>query len=398
MNGGGMRIGAIRGIPIRIDVSFLVVLPLLAYAFGQEFRRAAEVADVPPELLGGTPLAWGLLVALGLFASVLLHEIAHSLYAVRTGGRVRDITLMMIGGVSRLSEPPRSPVHEAVMALVGPLTSVALAGVLYAVHVAIRGSGSFNLQFAFFHLAAMNLVLGVFNLLPAFPLDGGRIVRGLLATRIGARRATRVAAVLGRAFAILFALAGLAGGNVFLVLVAFVVWTGAAAEASQVRLDEALEGVRVAELMTPSSDSVPEDLPALDAAERMLASRRLASPVVSRDGRPIGIVSLAALRRIPRERLHATPVRETMARTPALAPGDDARRAVRSLRELGVPELPVVDPSEPTRLLGTLGVLEVTRALELAEHAHRQHFARRPPPPGDAPARADGPHTPANHS
>jgi len=142
---GGFKIATIKGIPIRIHYTFLLILPFLAYQFGLLFREAARHADVPPQQIHGDPFVWGLVLALALFFSVLVHELAHSLYAIRKGGRVRDITLLMIGGVSNLSEPPKTPQGEAVMALVGPLTSVALGVVFYALDRAIAGIGSFDL-------------------------------------------------------------------------------------------------------------------------------------------------------------------------------------------------------------------------------------------------------------
>src|SRR6266478_4712689 len=121
--GGSITLARIRGIPIRVHYSLLIALPFLAYLFAQHFLQAARLADVPPNAVGGTPYVWGAVIALGLFVSVLRHELAHALYALRSGGRVTDITLLMIGGISRVAEMPRQPRREAVMAFVGPLTS-----------------------------------------------------------------------------------------------------------------------------------------------------------------------------------------------------------------------------------------------------------------------------------
>src|SRR5512138_1132756 len=217
---GSIRIGTIRGIPIRIHVTFLVVLPLLAWGFGRVFSEAARLAGIPPSELRGPPILWGLVVALALFASVLVHELAHSLYALRPGGRVRDITLLMIGGVSQISEPPRTGRGEAMMALVGPLTSLVLGGAFYLVWRAIAATSQFDLAFATFHLFYLNVTLGVFNLLPAFPMDGGRVLRGVLADRVGLLRATEIAAMAGKAFAVLFAIAGFFSLNLLLMAVA----------------------------------------------------------------------------------------------------------------------------------------------------------------------------------
>lgn len=361
-----MKLGSIRGIPLRVHVSFLIILPFLAWAFGRALEQAAELADVPAGALAGPAIAWGLLVAVALFASVLVHELAHSLYAIRSGGRVKDITLFMLGGVSRISEPPRTPRHEAVMAAVGPLTSFALAAGFYGVHVALRGTGSFNLQFAFFHVAVLNVALGVFNLLPAFPLDGGRVVRGLLAGRMGYLRATRLAATLGKGFAILFGLAGLAGGNLILVLIAFVVWTGAAAEATQARVEETLRPFRVGDVMSPAPGAIPAGASARAAVDWLRQARRVSAPVAEAGERPLGIVSMRAIERMPRERLDDAPVREVVTPTPSLSPEDEVTQVLRLLAELRVPELPVVDPADPSRVVGTIGTSDVTRAVELS--------------------------------
>src|SRR5262249_37446205 len=120
--GSSIRLGRIFGIPVQIHVSFLFALPLLAYLFAHQFVAAARLVGVPEARIGGDRLLWGLAVALALFASVLLHELAHSLYSRRTGARVSAITLLMIGGVSQIEDVPRRPLHEATMALLGPLT------------------------------------------------------------------------------------------------------------------------------------------------------------------------------------------------------------------------------------------------------------------------------------
>lgn len=247
--GGGMRIFSVRGIPIRLHPSLLLVLPLLAFGFGSVFTRAAEVAGVPPERITLSPWVFGLLIAVALFASVLVHELAHSLYALRTGGKVKGITLMIVGGVSHLSVPPDRPRDEAVMAFAGPAVSLGLAGLFFTGWAALAGAHSFDLRFAFFHLGYLNLVLAMFNLVPAFPMDGGRILRALLSIRLGPVRATRIAGIVGRGFALLFGLAGVMTGNVVLLIIAAFVWFGARGESRQVEADAQLAGMKVSDVM-----------------------------------------------------------------------------------------------------------------------------------------------------
>lgn len=373
---GSFRIASFRGIPIRVHFTLLLVLPLLALMFGRAFRVQAELAEVPPEALSGPPTLWGLGVAVGLFIAVLIHELAHVIYALRTGGKVNGITLMMLGGVSELSEAPKRPRDEALMALVGPLTSLGLAALLYGGLVLARQTGSFNLQFSLFYLSLLNLILGVFNLLPAFPLDGGRIVRALLSARMGPVRGTRAAARLGKVFAALFAGLGLISFNPFLLLIAFFVFMGAEGEARQVAMKVALEGVPVAELMTPRGQGLDTDAPLTECLGALRRERRLALPVTEQD-KPLGWVSLEAVQRVPAEERWKRTAREVMEPAVGLSPREDAWAAVRRMSEEQVPRLVVVD--EEGRLLGTLDAHDLQQGLALRQQADAERQRRQPP-------------------
>jgi Zn-dependent protease/CBS domain-containing protein len=383
MTGGAIRIGSVRGIPIRIHVTFLLILPLLALAFGRMFSEAARAAEIPPDQLQGSPFLWGLGVALALFLSVLVHELAHSLYALRKGGRVRDITLIMIGGVSQISEPPKGGRNEAVMALVGPLTSLALGGAFYAVHRALDGSALFNVRFVVFHLFYLNVVLGVFNLLPAFPMDGGRILRGLLADRWGMLRATRVAAAAGKGFAIVFGILGFASANILLMVVAFFVYIGAEAENRSVLVKALLGHVRVRDLVVSPREPVAPDLTVSDLAGLMLRERRLAYPVAA-GGEVLGVVALKDVERIPPAERDRRRVAEILRRVAPVEPNDEAAKALRALTEAKTSLLPVV---ENGRLVGVLLESEVMRGLQLSQLEASQH----PPDPEAGPTRGGFP-------
>src|SRR5712671_4852831 len=250
--GSAIRLGRIAGIPVQIHFSFLLALPLLAYLFAQQFVAAAQLVGIPQGRIGGDRYLWGLAVALALFASVLLHELAHSLYARRTGTRVSAITLLMIGGVSQIEDSPRRPRDEAIMALLGPLTSLAIAGILRAALLAVpRDAELFELRFVLGLTSYLNLTLGVFNLLPAFPMDGGRVLRALLVRRLGFLRATWTASRVGKAFAVIFAVLGLLSGNLILLVIAWFVYLGAQQEMAQVEAKEVLGSIRVADLLQP---------------------------------------------------------------------------------------------------------------------------------------------------
>ncbi len=361
---GAIRIATLRGIPIRLHYSFLLVLPLLAWLFSQAFRNAAAAADVPPERLLGHPLAWGLGLVLALFLSVLVHELAHSFYALRKGGQVSDITLLMIGGVSRITRMPEGPRQEAVMAFVGPLTSLVLGGAFLAAYTLLVGARSFNLQFAVFYLGVLNLFLGFFNLLPAFPMDGGRVLRALLTPRLGRVRATQVAGMFGKGFALLFGLLGLMGGNFILLIIAFFVFMGAEAESREVLVQSLLARVRVRELMMPRTASVEAGDSLEEVATRMRTERRRALPVVE-NGRVGGLVTLAAVRQVPAARRSHVRVREVAEPVPALTPESTAWDALREMGQRRLPQLPVV--REDGTLVGTVTQDDVMRGMELRE-------------------------------
>jgi Zn-dependent protease/CBS domain-containing protein len=376
VNGSAIRIGSVRGIPIRIHVTFLLVLPFLALGFGRVFTEAARVAEVPPDQLQGSPFIWGLAVSLALFVSVLIHELAHSLYALRKGGRVRGITLTMIGGVSQISEPPKTGRQEAVMALVGPLTSLVLGGVFYVLHRALADTTLFNLKFAVFHLFYLNVVLGLFNLVPAFPMDGGRILRGVLADRWGLLRATRTAANAGKAFAVLFAILGFVSVNILLMVIAFFVYLGAEAENRSVLVKAVLGHIRVRDLMGSQPPPVQSSASVFEVGERMLRERRVAFPVVGGTS-VIGVVGLEDVQRVPpadRERIR---VADVVHRVPTLDADDEAPKALRVFAEARTPLVPVIEHGE---LLGVLSSTDVARGLQLGELEATQH----PPEPDRA--------------
>lgn len=183
------------------------------------------------------------------------------------------------------------------MAFVGPLTSLVLGGVFYALY-RVADTTLFNLRFAVFHLAYLNVVLGLFNLLPAFPMDGGRILRGVLAERWGLLRATRVAARAGKAFAVLFAIAGFVSVNLLLMAIAFFVYVGAEAESRNVLVKAVLGHIRVRDLMGSQPRPVEPSLSVFEVGERMLRERRVAFPVVE-GGNVLGVVGLEDVQRVP---------------------------------------------------------------------------------------------------
>lgn len=358
---GSFRIGSFRGIPIRIHFSLLLALPLLALLFGGVFQQAGAAAGIGQEQLGGARFLWGLLVAVGLFASVLVHEMAHVLYALRTGGEVRSITLMIVGGVSEVTELPRRHRDEVLMALAGPVTSVAIAGLFFLALLLLPPVSSFALPFSLFYLASLNLILGLFNLVPAFPMDGGRILRGLLAGRIGLVRATNVSAWIGRAFAVLFVGVGVLAFNPMLAIIGFVIFSGAGNETRQVLTRAALEKLRVEQMMTPRFHGVDVSTSLEEALAELRHERRLALPLTELE-RPVGWVVLGDLLAVPEAERSTRAARELLKPAAVVAPGDDGWTALRRMMDAQPPLLLVL---EQGRLVGTLDGNDLHAALAL---------------------------------
>jgi Zn-dependent protease/CBS domain-containing protein len=234
--GWSVQIGRVSGIPIRLHITFLLLLGWLAYI---GFSR------------GNLTM---LLLAVGLFACVLLHELGHSIVAQRYGIQVLDITLLPIGGLARMAALPRKPRQELWIAIAGPAVNFVLAPLLYAAHWFIesppagldlwQGSG-----YLLGRLAGLNLAIGLFNLLPAFPMDGGRILRAVLAERMPYVRATQIAAGLGQFAAFGMGFLGLLLPNPLLIFIALFIFIGAAEEGARVQTQAFVEGVPVRDAM-----------------------------------------------------------------------------------------------------------------------------------------------------
>ncbi len=253
---------------------------------------------------------YGVVLTIALFAFVLLHEFGHTLAAQHYGIRVHDIVLLPIGGIARLSRMPEKPQQELVVALAGPAVNLAL--ILAAAPLVVAGLGGQLLAggpvalpglgqpgwigFAWF-VVAVNLSLLLFNLIPAFPMDGGRVLRALLAMRLRHGRATRVAALVGKVFAVLFGIAGLMTGNWMLVILAVFVFFGAGAEDQEAVLREALQDLRLSQVVDRTAPALSASLPAHAAFLRLQHSPYRALPVLDDQGRFVGLVTRGGMQR-----------------------------------------------------------------------------------------------------
>lgn len=225
MFSSAIQIGRLWGIPIRVHITLLIVLPVIALNYAW--------ALTPPSLI------WGLLAAVGLFASIALHEVGHSLVSAYAGCPARDILLLPIGGLAQLECLPRNPADEFRVAIAGPAVSLMLA-IFFGMAGALTGGLKlFRLGQVLSLLGTLNLWLVIFNLLPSFPMDGGRIFRAWLTRYVGRLTATRIATSIGRFLAVVLGVFGFFVGNVFLIVIAIFIYQAAGAEYRMVRIQEA---------------------------------------------------------------------------------------------------------------------------------------------------------------
>ncbi|GAA0531964.1 CBS domain-containing protein [Halorubrum ejinorense] len=354
----GIKIGSAFGIPIRLNWTFLIVLPLFAYLIGGEVGTIVEVMNeaggigIDAAVLASGPAPWllGLAAAIGLFVGVLLHEFGHSLVAMRYGYEIESITLWLLGGLASFKEFPEDWKHEFWIAIAGPLVSVAVGvacfGVVFVLPAGTGGSVGVNAAlFVFGYLALLNVVLAVFNMLPAFPMDGGRVLRALLARNQPHAQATQRAASVGKVFAFLMGIIGLFTFQLLLIVLAFFIYIAASGEAQQTTLKAVFEDVTVGDVMTSREDlhTVSEDTSVAELMNRMFTERHTGYPVLDGD-ELVGMVTLEDARSVRDVERDAYRVDDVMATDiVAVAPNADALSALQTMQESGVGRLAVVD-------------------------------------------------------
>ncbi len=361
------------GIPIRINVSLVVFLPILAWLIGsggqiEVYAGLIETLtgvgfDLGALRAGSMPWIIGILAASGLFVSVTLHELGHSWVALRYGLSIDSITLWILGGIAALGSIPKEWNKEFWIAIAGPLTSIGVGAVCYVGVLALPASSNI-VRFVIGWLAIVNITLAAFNLLPAFPMDGGRILRAILARNRPYGTATRIAGRIGVIFAILFAVVGVMAFNVILLLLALFIYGAATTESRTVLLDELLEGTSVGDIMTRSRGSVDAASSVADLIDRMIRERRTLYPVTDAGGTVTGIVSLEDVRKVKPENRDSTAVeaiKRDVARIPATA---DAFDTLAALQGAGGVFALVEDRGEIVGLLSE------------ADYAHAMSFRR----------------------
>ncbi|MGB9952215.1 site-2 protease family protein [Haloarcula marismortui] len=314
------HITTVWGIPIRVNISLLIFLPVLAWIIGSGAQISvyagivSALSGVPLDLTvltaGQTPWLIGTAAAVGLFASVALHELGHAWAAMRYDLRVESITLWILGGLANLEAMPKEWNRELVIALAGPAVSILTGLACYAALFALPASAQVTL-FVIGWLAVTNIFLAVFNMLPAFPMDGGRVLRALLARKRPYATATRIAARVGTGFAVLFAVVGVLSFSPLLLLLALFVYGAASSESRTVALAALLEGLTVDDVASPLDATIEADATVEDLVDRMFAGRRTEF-AVTRGGDVIGVVTVGDFRALSKTEREADTVADLM--------------------------------------------------------------------------------------
>jgi Zn-dependent protease/CBS domain-containing protein len=368
------KIGRLAGITVYMHATFLLLLAYIVIAsWVEKHSPAATVVAVA--------------FILAIFACVVLHELGHALVARRYGVRTRDIILLPIGGVARLERMPEEPLQELWVALAGPAVNVVIAAGLFVLLRALGIPSQFErlqwLSGGFLdRLMVVNLWLVAFNLIPAFPMDGGRVLRALLATRMDYAEATHIAARVGQALAFVFGFLGLFT-DPFLLFIALFVWMGAEGESAMVQARTSFAGIPVQRVMLTDFRTLRPEETLAQAVDHVLAGFQHDFPVVFGD-HVLGILTRADLMKALAQRGSETAVRDAMQREfPVLDSHDMLEQALPSLRGAGVRSVPVEHDGHLVGLLDMENVAEFMMVQSALRRSHRSEIGRASPSGSD---------------
>jgi Zn-dependent protease/predicted transcriptional regulator len=348
---GGIPIGKVFGISLRLHYSWFFIFALVTWALA-----AAYFPQYYPDWSLSVRIAAGLITSIFFFGSVMVHELMHSIVSQRQGVPVQSITLFFLGGVSQITSEPRQPTDELRMAIVGPLSSLLIGGIFFGIYFGWRNVDTFAAQFITaiaYWLGLINLFLGVFNLIPGFPLDGGRVLRSLIWWRSGnLKSATKIASNIGRAVGFIFIFIGIwfiFTGNwingILLALIGWFVESAAVGSYQQLLMQEMLKGHVVSEVMSSDCVIVSPDMTIDQLVNgNILASGRRCFPVGS-DSEIVGLMTLHNVKAVPRDQWGIETVKEAMTPFDKLKwvrPDEELSSVLRILTQDDINQVPVI--------------------------------------------------------
>lgn len=367
------QIGSIRGIPIRLHVSFLVTLIFFIWLFADHTFEIFGIvfgfgeADVPIWL----KYLFSSITSILFFLTLLFHELSHSVVAQSYGIKIKSITLLIIGGIAQMEDIPKEPRKEAMISAAGPAFSLGIGILAYAIYISFYQVNEVTWTFgnAFLMsvsiIAYYNILLGIFNLIPAFPMDGGRIFRAMLAMNMPYIDATRIAVAVGKSFAIIMGILGLFTFNLFLLLIAFFLYYGAAGEEEAAVISVTLEGILVKDVMSglPDVIYVPPDSTLDQLVDVMFKTKHMGYPVQQNHTSPVlGVITFSDLRRIPESERDTTRVKDVMTGDViAIEPDADAFDAFKLIMSNNVGRLIVIDQG---KIVGIVSRTDLIRSIQ----------------------------------
>jgi len=353
-----IQIGKISGIPVKLHITLLIIIGFVAWSIGSNVFELAELIGVdPPGIAPGfQSYLIGIVMAVGLFVSVLIHEMAHSFTARGMGVEIKEISLWLFGGVANMGEIPREPNLEIKLSIVGPLTSLGIGIICYSLGMISPPV----LSFVLVYLGVINIILAAFNMIPAFPMDGGRILRAMFAKRESYVSATNKAASVGKVVAVLIGIFGIFY-NFFLILIAFFIYMGASQEAQSIMVQGVLEKIKAEEIMSKDVETVEPHMSLQEFIDHALEVQHTGYPVME-DGKVVGIITLRDAKKIDRSRSNEVMVEDVMEKDVIyFAPGETVNGLWQKMVEEDIGRFPIVFNGE---LVGMVTRSDILRSFK----------------------------------
>jgi len=361
---GNISLGRVFGIPLRLHYTWFIIFALVTYSL------VLYAADQPYPI--GQRIILGILTSLLFFASIITHELAHSILAIRNNIPVKEITLFVFGGVSQITKEATSPRAELLIAIVGPLTSLALAGIFYGLHLLLVSANQILAASLMWWLAWINVLLAVFNLIPGFPLDGGRIFRALVWQRTNDyHRATRIATKVGQGIAYAFIAGGIALifalglwlNGMWLIFIGWFLSDAARVSYQQVLLRDALTGLTARQLTDYSCPLIPPHMNLMELVQQYILPTGRSCFLTSWGAELEGMVTLQQIKKVPRSRWAITSVQDIMTTASKLKVAYADQDILSVLQEMNGESANHIPVMEAGKVIGVINREDIARFL-----------------------------------
>ncbi len=358
------EIGKISDIPIKLHISFIIALPFIAWLVSTNIETMANLMNISYQNMVIPDYVLGLIITIFLFGSVALHELGHSFVARSRGQKINSITLMLLGGMAEIKEMSEKPNDELRVSIIGPMVSLAIGLTMILIATLTANIFMPDLVFLILYLGELNVFLAIFNLIPAFPNDGGRVLRALLARKNDFLTATKIAVTVSKVIVFLFGIIGFLYGNFILILIAFFIYMRANQEFQYSMIKETLADLKVKDLMSKDVKYISGDLTVKELLNKMLQKSHSGYPILE-DGKLIGCVTMEDIRNIKSEKHAQVTVRDIMSEDiKKISPDADVNKALQILLEEDIGRLMVMEEDE---LVGIITRTDIFNAFKIKQ-------------------------------